>query len=86
MPTPADEPTPPVPLPSLGEAAGSAPVPVLPVLNYEKPLVYRYQSNLPPPGPLATAFWRCCFYAGKLLGLVYRPRPSPRLYTPPPRR
>ena len=54
--------------------------PVLPVLSYEKPLVYRYKSDLPPPGFVAKGFWKGCFLAGKLLGLVYRPRPAPRLY------
>ena len=57
-----------------------APQPVLPVLSYEKPLVYRYRSDLPPPGLAAKAFWKACFVAGKLLGMVYRPRPAPRLY------
>jgi len=57
-------------------------VPVLPVLSYEKPLVYRYESDLPPPTRGDWLFWRCCYWAGKLLGLVYRPRPTPRLYTP----
>jgi hypothetical protein len=58
-----------------------APRPVLPVLSYEKPLVYRYRSDLPPPGPGAKVFWKGCFLAGKLLGLVYRPRAAPRLYS-----
>ena len=57
-----------------------APQPVLPVLSYEKPLVYRYRSDLPPAGPVAKVFWKGCFLAGKLLGLVYRPRPAPNLY------
>ena len=62
---PADAPRPPAPVP---------------VLTYEKPVEYRYRSDLPPPGKVAKAFWKGCFYAGKLLGLVYRPRPEPRLY------
>jgi hypothetical protein len=59
-----------------------APKPVLPVLSYEKPLLYRYKSDLPPPTWGDRVFWRVCYYAGKLVGLVYRPRPAPRLYTP----
>jgi hypothetical protein len=68
--------------PEVQPDAPPAPRPVLPVLSYEKPLVYRYQSDLPPPTRGDRLFWRCCYYAGKLLGLVYRPRPRPRLYTP----
>jgi hypothetical protein len=71
--------------PSHAEAqpdAPSAPTPALPVLSYEKPLVYRYQSDLPPPTRGDRLFWRCWYWAGKLVGLVYRPRPKPRLYTP----
>ena len=45
-----------------------APMPVLPVLSYEKPLLYRYKSDLPPPTWGDRLFWRCCYYAGKLLG------------------
>ena len=52
-----------------------------PVLSYEKPFLYRYQSDLPPPGPVAKRFWRACFAAGTLFGKFYRPRPAPRLYT-----
>ena len=44
------------------------------VLSYEKPLVYRYKSDLPPPGMWVKILWRCCYGAGKLVGLVYRPR------------
>jgi hypothetical protein len=62
--------------------APPAPKPVLPVLSYEKPLVYRYRSDLPPPTWGDRLFWRCCYWAGKLVGLVYRPRRAPRLYTP----
>lgn len=54
-------------------STSAAPAPV-PVLSYEKPLVYRYKSNLPPPGMAARAFWKCCYWAGKALGVVYRPR------------
>jgi hypothetical protein len=54
-----------------------------PVLSYEKPFLYRYKSNLPPPGVVAKTFWRACFAAGRLFGKLYRPRPEPRLYTPP---
>ena len=55
----------------------------LPVLSYEKPLVDRYKSDLPPPGALAKAFWFICFWSGRALGLIYKPRPAPRLFTPP---
>ena len=55
-------------------------VPVLPVLSYEKPAEYRYKSDLPPPTFGDHVFWRCCYYAGKALGLVYRPRPQRQLY------
>ena len=52
---------------------GSAPP--RPVLSYEKPLIYRYKSDLPPPGMWVKILWRCCYGAGKVVGLVYRPRP-----------
>ena len=58
------------------------PVPVLPVLNYEKPALYRYKSDLPPPGVGLKLFWAGCYRAGRLLGKFYKPRPAPRLYTP----
>ena len=61
-------------------AAAPAPRPAPPVLAYEKPLVYRYKSNLPPPGMGTRVFWKCCFFAGRLLSLVYRPRPARRLF------
>lgn len=76
-------------------APDGAPRPVIPVepvaapapiLTYEKPFLYRYKSNLPPPGPLAKTFWRACFAAGRLFGKLYSPRPEPRLYTRPDRR
>ncbi len=51
------------------------------VLSYEKPFLYRYRSDLPPPGPVAKAFWWGCFAAGRVFGRFYRPRPAPRLYT-----
>ena len=63
------------------DAPAAAPRPALPVLSYEKPLVYRYRSDLPPPGVAVKMFWKGCFLAGKLVGFVYRPRPTPRLYT-----
>ena len=50
------------------------------MLAYEKPLVYRYQSNLPPPGLLAKVFWKCCFFAGCAARLVYRPRRPRQLF------
>jgi hypothetical protein len=52
------------------------------VLHYEKPVVYRCKSDLPPPGLAVKAFWLECYWSGRLLGLVYKPRPAPRLYTP----
>ena len=60
--------------------AAPAPRPVLPVLPYEKPLVYRYKSELPPPGLVAKGFWVCCYFAGWAVGLVYRPRRPRQLY------
>ena len=68
--------------PQVRPDAPPVPIPMLPVLSYEKPLIYRYQSDLPPPTRGDRVFWRCCYWAGKLVGLVYRPRPKPRLYTP----
>ena len=76
------EPVQPPANPDVPPAPAPAPMPVLPVLSYEKPLLYRYKSDLPPPTLSDRIFWRCCYYAGKLLGLVYHPRPAPRLYTP----
>ena len=66
------------------QAGSPAPVRALPVLSYEKPLVYRYESDLPPPGVGVKLFWAACYRAGRLLGKVYKPRPAPRLYTPKP--
>jgi hypothetical protein len=66
------------------EPVPAAPRPVLPVLSYEKPGIYRYKSDLPPPGLAAEVFWAACYCAGWLLGLIYRPRPAPRLYTSKP--
>ena len=63
------------------EPVQAAPRPVLPVLSYEKPAIYRYKSDLPPPGLAAEVFWSACYFAGVLLGLVYRPRAADRLYT-----
>ena len=61
--------------------AAPAPRPVLPVLAYEKPLVYRYKSDLPPPGLRAKVFWKGCFVAGWAVGLVYRPRRPRQLFS-----
>jgi hypothetical protein len=63
-------------------AAPPVPVPALPVLSYEKPAIYRYKSDLSPPGVGLKLFWAGCFRTGRLFGLIYKPRPAPRLYTP----
>ena len=69
----------PEPVPTAAPTDATPPAAVR-VLSYEKPLVYRYRSDLPPPGVVAKVFWKGCFVAGKLVGLVYRSRPAPRLY------
>ena len=76
----ADDPDVRPPVPAQPVSAPAAP---LPVLHYEKPPEYRHASDLPPPGWLARAFWRTCYASGRLLGLIYQPRPAPPLYTRP---
>ena len=66
------------------EPVHATPRPVLPVLSYEKPAIYRYKSDLPPPGLAAEVFCAACYCAGWLLGLLYRPRLAPRPYTSKP--
>ncbi len=58
-----------------GHDAGSevtpSPAPQPLVLHYEKPEEFR-PSTLGPPGPIARAFWRLCFGAGRLVASTRR--------------